>query len=64
MSNQIARRVVEAFQQPARVPEPAADLTEREFEILNHLAQGKLYKEIAETLDQARYRAHSCPPHL
>ena len=50
MSNQIARRVVEAFQKPARVPEPAANLTEREFEILNHLAQGKLYKEIAETL--------------
>jgi DNA-binding NarL/FixJ family response regulator len=50
MSNQIARRVVQVFQTPVRSSEAVALLSEREQEILTHLAQGFLYKEIAEAL--------------
>jgi len=58
MSRQIARRVVQFFQQidqmpaptqPARSPEIAA-LTEREEQVLAGLAKGHLYKEIADQL--------------
>jgi len=47
MSNQIARRVVQAFQKPLRTEAPLSNLSTREHEILDHLAQGLLYKEIA-----------------
>jgi DNA-binding NarL/FixJ family response regulator len=57
MSNQIARRVVDAFRQPAPKPQSSAPvareaqhLSAREWEILQHLAQGFLYKEIADSL--------------
>ncbi|MBI3875199.1 MAG: response regulator transcription factor [Verrucomicrobia bacterium] len=46
MSNQIARRVVEAFHK-APANDPAAELSDREREILNALMKGRLYKEIA-----------------
>lgn len=55
MSAAIARHVVKRFQpvpHPARTPAaPAATLTPREQEILDLLAQGRLYKEIALSLD-------------
>ena len=51
MSNQIARRVVQAFHMPAPVAKPSENLSTREHEILGHLAQGLLYKEIADRLD-------------
>lgn len=44
MSSQVARKVIEAFRQPA--PEKFS-LTSREEEILQHLSKGLLYKEIA-----------------
>ncbi|MCI0743918.1 MAG: response regulator transcription factor [Verrucomicrobia subdivision 3 bacterium] len=50
MSSQIARRVVEAFQQPPPRFEAPPQLSEREQDILTRLAQGFLYKEIAEIL--------------
>ena len=50
MSNQIARRVVQAFQQPSEARQSLALLSAREKEILNHLSQGFLYKEIAAAL--------------
>jgi DNA-binding NarL/FixJ family response regulator len=50
MSSEIARKVVQTFHQPG-VPQFAdANLTTREEEILNYLAKGYLYKEIAATL--------------
>lgn len=50
MSNQIARRVVDAFQKWPK-PNPAvAHLSRREQEILDHLTRGFLYKEIAGKL--------------
>lgn len=51
MSAQIARRVVEAFQRPPlENVDPTARLTVREQEIVTHLAEGQLYKEIADQL--------------
>jgi DNA-binding NarL/FixJ family response regulator len=51
MTSQIARRVIEQFRTPAAVPAEVADLTARERQILDHLVQGLLYKEIAGTLE-------------
>jgi DNA-binding NarL/FixJ family response regulator len=50
MSAQIARRVVETFQRPASVPAGGESLTPREQEIIQLLARGYLYKEIADQL--------------
>ena len=54
MSSAIARKVVTRFQPPARSPArtaaPAPPLSPREQEILELLAQGRLYKDIAEHL--------------
>ncbi len=50
MSSEIARKVVQAFHQPAAIPFPEASLTARENEVLAYLAKGYLYKEIADTL--------------
>lgn len=54
MSSDIAARVVEYFNQKGTaVPLPEASLSPREQEILELLAQGYLYKEIADRLDIA-----------
>jgi DNA-binding NarL/FixJ family response regulator len=50
MTSQIARKIVQSFQQrPAGVAE-THKLTTREAEVLDYLAQGYLYKEIADVL--------------
>lgn len=50
MTPNIARLVVQRFQHPAAPQEPTADLSPREREVLELLAQGYLQKEIAEQL--------------
>lgn len=50
MTSNIARKVVQAFQQVRPGPDDAVDLSAREREVLDLLARGYLYKEIAETL--------------
>jgi DNA-binding NarL/FixJ family response regulator len=51
MSSDIARKVVQSFQQPApAVSGPEEDLSARETEVLRMLAEGYLYKEIADAL--------------
>lgn len=52
MSSQIARKVVSAFQnKPVQVAEGLSELlTRREFEILEMLASGLVYKEISDKL--------------
>ncbi len=50
MSSQIARQVVEAFKKLAPKAEPTAKLAPRERQVLELLAQGHLYKEIANQL--------------
>jgi DNA-binding NarL/FixJ family response regulator len=51
MSMQIARRVVEVFQQAPAPADPIANLSPREKEIVAQLAKGFLYKEIASQLN-------------
>jgi DNA-binding NarL/FixJ family response regulator len=50
MSSEIARRVVASVQKRKKLSEPVEALTIRENEILEFLAKGFLYKEIAEKL--------------
>lgn len=50
MSSNIARKVVQSLQQPKSVHKPADGLSKRENEVVALLAQGYLYKEIADTL--------------
>ena len=47
MSSQIARKVVAYFQRPRAQPLAGAQLSEREKEVLECLAKGLLYKQIA-----------------
>jgi len=59
MTTHIARKVVQSFQKPAASPEPTADLSPREQEVLDCLAQGFLYKEIAEKLGISYETVHT-----
>lgn len=48
MSDRIARKVVEAFQQMGKSSKETENLTQREYEILSYVAKGYQDKEIAE----------------
>ena len=48
MSDQIARKVVQAFQQMGKSSKETENLSEREMEILSYLSKGYHDKEIAE----------------
>jgi len=50
MSGNIARKVVQSLHQPKPTLKPSEDLSKRENEVLGLLAQGYLYKEIADSL--------------
>jgi DNA-binding NarL/FixJ family response regulator len=50
MTSNIARRVVQAFHREAPAAPASAELSQREREVLELLARGYLYKEIAEAL--------------
>jgi DNA-binding NarL/FixJ family response regulator len=60
MTSSIARKVVQAFRRGASAARPADNLSPREHEILDLLAQGFMYKEIAERLaaSYATVRTH------
>lgn len=58
MSSSIARIVVEAFQKPAK-DEQFDQLTTREREVLDLLAKGMLYKEIADQLSVKHNTVHT-----
>jgi DNA-binding NarL/FixJ family response regulator len=51
MASNIARRVVQSFQQTRHAVKSSEELSSREQEVLNLLARGFLYKEIAESLN-------------
>lgn len=59
MTTHIARKVVQSFLKPAASADPAADLSPREKEVLDCLAQGFLYKEIAEKLGISYETVHT-----
>lgn len=50
MSAQIARKVVQSFRKEPQKTSEMEQLTEREYEILTHLSEGLMYKEIASKL--------------
>jgi DNA-binding NarL/FixJ family response regulator len=50
MSSSIARKVVQSLQQPVTKARPIDELSKRENEVLELLAHGYLYKEIAEKI--------------
>jgi len=50
MSSNIARKVVQSFRRPDQGSNPGDDLSPREREVLELLARGYLYKEIADSL--------------
>jgi DNA-binding NarL/FixJ family response regulator len=50
MTSNIARKVVQSFQRQSQVAADAVELSPREAEVLELLARGYLYKEIAEAL--------------
>ena len=50
MSSHIARKVVQFFNQLPAPPSELSALSDREREVLEQLSQGRLYKEIADTL--------------
>lgn len=50
MTSDIARKVVQTFKQPVPASGEAENLTPREQEVIDFLAKGYLYKEIAEQL--------------
>jgi len=51
MTSNIARKVVQSFRQASPAPAGAEELSPREQEVLDLLARGYLYKEIAERLN-------------
>ena len=51
MTSNIARKVVQSFGRPLATPPNADELSPREQEVLDLLARGYLYKEIAERLN-------------
>lgn len=61
MSAHIARKVVQSFQRAPATPQPVeeANLSPREGEVLDLLAQGHLYKEIAEKLGISYETVHT-----
>jgi DNA-binding NarL/FixJ family response regulator len=66
MTSNIARRVVQAFKRPvANGPRAGMEtLSEREAEVLDLLAQGYLYKEIAVKMGVSYHTIHSHVRHI
>jgi DNA-binding NarL/FixJ family response regulator len=59
MTTHIARKVVQSLQQKGASPQPAENLSPREQEVLDFLARGFLYKEIAENLGISYETVHT-----
>jgi DNA-binding NarL/FixJ family response regulator len=65
MSSHIARKIVQSFQQPAPAASAeAASLSPREAEVLDLLAKGFLYKEIAEQMKVSYATVHTHIRHI
>lgn len=59
MTTHIARKVVQSFQRAGASPQPTENLSPREQEVLDFLAKGFLYKEIAENLGISYETVHT-----
>lgn len=59
MTTHIARKVVQSFQRSSPSTQPTENLSPREQEVLDYLAKGFLYKEIAENLGISYETVHT-----
>jgi DNA-binding NarL/FixJ family response regulator len=59
MTTHIARKVVQSFQRTGASPQPTENLSPREQEVLDYLAKGFLYKEIADNLGISYETVHT-----
>jgi DNA-binding NarL/FixJ family response regulator len=59
MTTHIARKVVQSFQRTEPAAPPGEALSAREQEVLDHLSQGFLYKEIAEKMGISYETVHT-----
>ena len=59
MSSIVARKVVQSFSQPRGASPEVEQLSDRERQVLELLARGQFYKEIADTLGIAKNTVHS-----
>jgi DNA-binding NarL/FixJ family response regulator len=59
MTSNIVRKVVQAFKQPVATAHETETLSAREQEVLDYLAKGYLYKEIAEQLNISYGTVHT-----
>ena len=64
MSSHIARKIVQSFQPLPSASNEAASLSPREAEVLNLLAKGFLYKEIAEQMGVCYATVHTHIRHI
>ena len=64
MSSHIARKIVQSFQRPAPASTDSANLSPREAEVLDLLAKGFLYKEIAEQMKVSYATVHTHIRHI
>ena len=64
MSGHIARKIVQSFQRTTPVSAEAQSLSPREAEVLNLLAKGFLYKEIAEAMKVSYATVHTHIRHI
>jgi DNA-binding NarL/FixJ family response regulator len=64
MSSHIARKIVQSFQQPLRVAGDTDNLSPRESEVLDLLAKGYLYKEIADKMGLSYATIHTHIRHI
>ena len=64
MSSHIARKIVQSFQRPVAAPNEASNLSPREAEVLDLLAKGFLYKEIAEQMKVSYATVHTHIRHI
>ena len=64
MSGHIARKIVQSFQEPAHAATGAETLSPREAEVLDLLAKGFLYKEIADQMKISYATVHTHIRHV
>jgi DNA-binding NarL/FixJ family response regulator len=66
MASNIARKIIQSFTQPApaSTSNEMESLTDRELEVLSHLAKGYLYKEVAELLNISYRTVHTHIEHI
>ena len=64
MNSHIARKIVQSFQRPAPAVPETTNLSPREVEVLDRLAKGFLYKEIADQLGVTYATVHTHIRHV